>query len=235
MRNVAAIKNVLDQRQLSAIILAAGRGRRMNSYGSKSLIKVKDTNLINYQIQTIREKFPQIGEIICVLGYEAEKIYRSLPENVKVVENESFADNNTIRSIGIGLRVCLSNYVLLVHGDVFFDIHSLNFNMDSAINIDKASRMNDDKVGITAENGNLVHCGYGLETKWGQVAFLAGKELSLLRKMSNDRNKDNLCTFEALNYITNNGGNIKCVELNPKAQLFEFNSILDVEIFNGQT
>lgn len=233
MRNVASIRNTLDQRQLSAIILSASAGRRMLSYGSKSLIKINDKNLIIHQIESIREKFPQIGEIIVVLGYEADRVYRALPEGVKVVENEKFSENNAMRSLSLGLRVCLNNFVMVIHGDIFFDKTALNFLNYSAVVVDGQQKIRDDKVGLTIDQDkNIVHCDYGLEKKWGQIMFLTGKELSLLRKMTKNRERDSLCLFEGINYIVGHGGKIKACEIDPKTTLFEFDSIGDVDIFN---
>ena len=66
----------------SIIIPAAGMGRRMRSYGPKSLIKITtQKTIIQNQLEIIKDNFVN-HEIILVCGFEAEKLMRNTPEDI---------------------------------------------------------------------------------------------------------------------------------------------------------
>jgi len=206
----------------------------MKSYGNKSLIKVDGETLLLKQIRTIRDKFPQIAEIVVVAGYETDKVVRTLSqtqENIKIVENELYLENNAMRSLSMGLRVCLTNNIIVIHGDILFDKNSLDFSTFSTIPLDNHKRILDDKVGSTVDNDkNVIALDYGLPSMWAQIAFLTGKELSLVRKICVHREWDNFTTHEILNKAISQGGKIKTFELKKEAILKELNAASDIEL-----
>lgn len=231
MRNTAPAKTTHSQiKDLTVIILAAGDGRRVKSYGSKSLYQVGETNLINHQIKVFREKYPNLFDIIAVLGFEADKVARTLPKDVRMVDNENYLDNNTARSIALGLRAARSDNVFFVYGDILFDILLLtNFGIKSAVGVDKVGKIENTKVGVTLEEDRVSHFAYGLPPKWAQVGFFIGKELDLIRKVVYDRANDSLCGFEVFNKVLEKGGKVHMAEVPPAAILREFNTISCIE------
>lgn len=134
----------------------------------------------------------------------------------------------------MGLRICLSSNILVVHGDILFDKSCLDFSTYSAITVDNHKRIRDTKVGLTKDGDkNLIALDYGLQNKWSQIAFFTGKELELLRKTIKERNKDSLCTFEIINHIVNKGGKFRCIDLDAKSTIKEFDSISEINNFNS--
>ena len=58
---------------LNIIIPAAGLGRRMKTYGPKSLINIGGSNLISRQLNILEKKYPK-ASISIVLGYDSERV-----------------------------------------------------------------------------------------------------------------------------------------------------------------
>ena len=77
---------------ISAIILAAGEGKRIGS--TKALLNWGNENLINYQINSLSHE--SITEKIVVVGSESEKVKKSISKNeVKIAENNDYLSGKT--------------------------------------------------------------------------------------------------------------------------------------------
>lgn len=231
IRNTSAARQSLATiSDLTAVILCAGKGRRTSSIGSKSMTKVNDTYLINHQIAMIREKFPNIFDIVVVLGFDADRIFRVLPPGVRVVENESFETTNISRSVAIGLKASRSENIFVVYGDILFGREAFdNFTQNSCVAIDTFGRIDESKIGVTVENNRVVNLAYGLENGlWAQLGFFRGREIDLLRKITYNRENDPLCGFEILNKVLHKGGKIEAIPIEQRCTLKEFNCIKDM-------
>ena len=77
---------------ISAIILAAGEGKRIGS--TKALLNWGNENLINYQLNSLSHK--SITEKIVVVGSESEKVKKSIFKNeIKIAENNNYLSGKT--------------------------------------------------------------------------------------------------------------------------------------------
>ena len=77
---------------ISAIILAAGEGKRIGS--TKALLNWGNENLINYQINSLSHK--SISEKIVVVGSESEKVKKAtLMNEIKIAENNDYLSGKT--------------------------------------------------------------------------------------------------------------------------------------------
>ena len=77
---------------ISAIILAAGEGKRIGSI--KALLNWGNENLINYQINSLSHE--SITEKIVVVGSESEKVKKSILRNeIKIAENNNYLSGKT--------------------------------------------------------------------------------------------------------------------------------------------
>ena len=77
---------------ISAIILAAGEGKRIGS--TKALLNWGNENLINYQINSLSHE--SITEKIVVVGSESEKVKKSISKNeIKIAENNNYLRGKT--------------------------------------------------------------------------------------------------------------------------------------------
>ena len=77
---------------ISAIILAAGEGKRIGT--TKALLNWGNENLINYQINSLSHK--SITEKIVVVGSESEKVKKAILRNeIKIAENNYYLSGKT--------------------------------------------------------------------------------------------------------------------------------------------
>ena len=77
---------------ISAIILAAGEGKRIGT--TKALLNWGDENLINYQINSLSHK--SITEKIVVVGSESENVKKAILRNeIKIAENNDYLSGKT--------------------------------------------------------------------------------------------------------------------------------------------
>jgi choline kinase len=223
---VPAKKNIIED-NIDVVILGAGAGRRIKSFGSKSLFPVKGTTLINYQIQTIKTAIPS-ADIVVVLGYEIDKIYKQIPKHVRVVENKDYESTTSTRSAFIGVRACSNDNVLIVNGDIFFNekIFEICTN-ESSVLIDKNKMISSGKLGVIVDNGYVSCFNFDIEVKWGQAFSLCGNDIDSFQKICADT-KQEVIISEILEMMVNRNIHLKTIE--PKGiQLVEIDSYKDLE------
>lgn len=232
MRNATVAKQPKKSPdEIVVIIAAAGERPRMKTLGVRSLIPIKGKKtLIDLQLDVLRRELPK-SEIIVVGGYESDRLFSRLPNGIKVVENEKYAETGVVRTIGIALRATLASAAVIVYGDVFFNQWAIRGVADggSVAISDSRNHIEKHEVGlVTDEKGNITNFAFGLPIKWGQICFLCGDELKMLRTICADRSNDRLLGFEALNKVIGAGGKIKQVE-GSRARLVEIDQPQDIE------
>lgn len=222
-----------DSNKIDILIPAAGYGKRMKTWGAKALIEIqKNQVLIDNQIKILKKFLPK-SNIIVVCGYDSINLMNHLPADVIKIENEMFEQNNVARSIGMGLRACANN-VLLVYGDLVFNeyaISSFSFNKSGLLVGDNI--MAENEVGCTIDDDNSIeNMMYELPIKWGQISFFTGKELAILKQICWNPCNKNLFGFEVINKIISNGGKMNAI-LNKKAKVIDIDTTKDLEGIGG--
>jgi choline kinase len=221
-----------NTRDLSIIIPAAGIGRRMKSYGPKPLIELSGfETVLSRQLRILRETFPK-ADIVVVVGYEAERIIRTLPlgMRLKVVENERYDETNVLRSIGMGLRAINHTNVMVIYGDLVFNSEAVTWatSNGSSLLVDTKGQIDEEEVGTTVVDGRVTNLSYGLDTKWSQIMYLTGRELDLFKRMAWNSDRRMWFGYEALNMVVDNGGNLRAIE--PRGvRVAEIDSSKDIE------
>ena len=104
---------------MKAIILAAGKGTRLNGVDlkPKCLFEVGGETLLDRQIATLREL--QINDIVIVLGFEAERIQRRYEHAASFVINTRFEDTSSMYSLWLAKEHLRDGFVVL-NCDVLF-------------------------------------------------------------------------------------------------------------------
>ena len=211
-KHIKKIHEKLEEKVIHVIIPSAGVGRRMKSYGCKSLLNIKDKKLLDIQIDLINNHIPKY-EIILITGFDSDRLMNSSPENIIKIENEKYYENNVCKSIGIGLRATKGNdFVLVIFGDILFNSAVLDH-----IDYDKScliisEHMSDNEVGCNINTkGILEYMMFDLPNKWGHIAYFTGKELNLLKKYILAKHSEKKFCFEIMNDIVSQGGKFKCI------------------------
>lgn len=104
---------------MKAIILAAGKGSRLDQSGEtvKCLLKFGSSTLVELQCDSLRKC--GINEISVVVGFEAERVRRTCGPKVNYIENPIFEKTNSLYSLWLA-RQCFSAGFVVINSDVLF-------------------------------------------------------------------------------------------------------------------
>lgn len=228
-KHIKSIRQDPNETLVHVIIPSAGIGRRMKSYGCKSLLNIRDKKLIDIQVENIRNVFPT-NEIILVTGFDSDRLINNSPTDIIKIENERYYDNNVIRSISIGMHATKDNdHILIVLGDLLFNTEAL-----SEIDINQSSiiisnDMDDGEVGCNMNGkGYLEYMMFDLSNKWGHILYLTSKELTLFKKLLLNKYNDKKFCFEIVNQVINQGGKFKCI-VNDKIKTMDIDTSKDLQ------
>jgi choline kinase len=228
-KHIKKIHEKIEDIIIYVIIPSAGFGRRMKSYGCKSLLNIKNEKLIDIQINLINKNLPN-NEIILITGFDTERLMNNSPNNIIKIENEKYYENNVVRSIDIGLRATKDNdHILIVFGDILFNefvLENINFSESSII---ISNHMSDNEVGCNInEKGYLEYMMFDLPNKWGHIVYLTAKELLLFKKLTWNKQSDKKFCFEIINEIINQGGKFKCL-VNKNIKIMDIDTSKDLQ------
>jgi choline kinase len=205
------IKKQVDD-EITVIIPAAGRGRRMKSYGPKSLISIGKQTILERQISIVESLFPN-SKFVIVTGFEADKVISNCPRKFVKIENELYEDTNVSRSVAMALNAVSTERVLIFMGDLVFNteaISTLDFEKTCvSANIDDSRTS---EVGcIVSPDKTVSNMMYDLDLKWNQIIYLQSKELDIFKALCTKRRNRKLFLFEIINKVIDKGGKIKCI------------------------
>jgi choline kinase len=147
---------------MKAIILAAGKGTRLNGVDlkPKCLFEVGGRTLLERQISSLVEA--GIDEIVLVLGFEAEKIQRLWPTTAFVL-NHRFGETSSLYSLWLA-REHLTDGFLVLNCDVLFHPHLLDKLLSSPVGdallidfVDKQrNHLGDEEMKVKVSNGLVI-------------------------------------------------------------------------------
>jgi CDP-glycerol glycerophosphotransferase len=199
--------------EIAVVIAAAGEGRRMKRYGPKALIPLKDgRTVVRRQIDVVRQSYPG-ADVVVVVGHDAERVVKTLPSGVRVVENERHEQTSVVRSIGLGLRATAADRVLVVYGDLVFNRPAVaELPQASCLLVDRSGQVPAGEVGVTLDGDVVVHLDYGLPVKWASIAMLTGRELHLMKAVCSRKDRHRVLTYEVLNEVIDRGGVLTAAE-----------------------
>ena len=215
---------------LSVIIPAAGTGHRMKSYGPKCLLPVSTTQtIIESIIKNIKKAYPN-SEITTVVGFEADRVIKTIPSDVRIIENQFYSETNVVESLRLALNSITNTKVLIIYGDLIFNTKSITNLTDgnSCVVVDSKNSFKNEEVGVTVVDNLVTNFAYGLDVKWGQIIYLEGEVLSLFKALCSDRKRNKMYPFELFNIIIDEGFEIETVE--PKGmKIQEVDSLREIK------
>lgn len=210
-RHIAPAKKLSNHEysHTTFIILAAGVGKRMKTYGPKSLLSyIDDATILDYQIQTIYEWYPQ-ADIIVVVGFEYQKFiqYKDKYPSVRVVHNHIHDIAGTLYSTKLGILSSIGNRVVVLHGDLIFSPNAIQNLTEGKSKLVACNTIEPNSVGIVDDQGLVTNISYGLEHKWGQIVFFTGREYQLLSQLLYGNGElHRLYLYEGIKHVIDNNG-----------------------------
>jgi len=211
---------------IHALIIASEVTKGMKSIGSKSLLKIKNSILvIEHQIQALQKQHKHI-DITIATGFESEKMLRILDQyNIKFLHNQKYQTTNQTKSIIDYIDNHIPNKLLIITSGILFKSCFVTSGHDSCIfMLDKPKP--DFTIGCN-EKDDSVYLFYDLPQRWSECSMLNSKDLNLLKKISKDKNLDQLYLFEIMNLLSDNGSNINKINIS-KQQVMKITNIKDL-------
>ena len=148
---------------MKAIILAAGKGTRLNGVElkPKCLFEVGGRTLLQRQISALVEA--QLDEIVLVLGFEADRILRHCPPTTSFVLNSRFGETSSLYSLWLARKHLTDGFVVL-NCDVLFHSQLLNkllsSSFDDALLVDFVNKqhnhLGDEEMKVKVSDGLVV-------------------------------------------------------------------------------
>ncbi|MBN2409445.1 MAG: phosphocholine cytidylyltransferase family protein [Candidatus Aminicenantes bacterium] len=157
--------------ELKAVVLCAGRGRRLaplTENRPKCLLPIGNKTILEHILDNLDGIDP--GEIILVTGFKSRMIEDLVSgkrgRRFRFVLNENYSSTNTAYSLNRALRVMDSDFIL-INGDVFFDkgiLAELVGNpQKNCVVVDRRAALNEEEVKVMADGSRLVRIGKDLE------------------------------------------------------------------------
>jgi choline kinase len=145
---------------MKAIILAAGKGTRLNGVElkPKCLFEVGGRTLLDRQMSALSEA--RINEIVLVLGFEADRIRRHCPATTSFVINSRFEETSSLYSLWLAREHLVDGFVVL-NCDVLFHPQLLtkliSSPFDDALLVDFAnSQLGEEEMKVKVSDGRVV-------------------------------------------------------------------------------
>ncbi len=121
---------------MKAIILAAGRGNRLQTAAEgtpKCMIRIGQRSIMHHQLTSLQRN--GLSEIVIVVGYKKEQVKDHAREmdglNYTFIENPDYASTNTAYSLWLS-REHMQHDFLYLNGDVLFHEELIRRLIDSA-------------------------------------------------------------------------------------------------------
>ena len=114
---------------MQAIILAAGKGSRIQSNIPKTMLKINDKKtILDFIIDGLSKKIVR-ENIIVVVGFKKELIIKHF-QNLDFVYNSEYNVTGPVKSLRCGLEK-INDDVIVINSDLFLDHKLLNRMLDS--------------------------------------------------------------------------------------------------------
>lgn len=226
-------------KEFSIIIPAAGIGKRMKSYGAKSLIILGDTTILGRQLDILQDLYPK-NDIVIVAGYEYDRVAKFVDiwknkrvvgsKEIKVINNTHYEDTNVAKSIAMATEFCNKDNYLTIYSDLVFNKETFSEIEweKSGVLLDTTNQMNKREVGvITSQDYSEVKkfC-YDSDIKWSQISFLLKDEMEIFLELLDSKNRHKLFTFEIFNLMIDKNINLKAY-YNEQAKIAEIDNSTD--------
>ena len=102
---------------MDALILAAGKGRRLRLSTPKCLVELGGRPLIEHQLEALA--WAGVERVVVVAGYRADRVRATLPPGTPVVVNDDYAETNSLYSFWLA-RHEIGEDVIVLNSDVLF-------------------------------------------------------------------------------------------------------------------
>lgn len=219
-----AVKNILKANKLtSAIMLCAGKGKRMHSRHPKVLCQILGRPMVSYTLTNLRNA--RVGKIIAVVGYKKDEVIKRIWGDISFAVQEK--QLGTADAVSAGLTKLEDGFedVIVLNGDdsAFYKPETINL----VCQLHKTS----DNVITFVSLIKKEPCGLGRiirDDKGKVIKIVEEKDASEKEKLIKEVN-DGLYVFDML-WLKNN---IKKIKLSPQGEYYLVD-LINIAVGEGQ-
>ena len=160
------------------LILAAGRGTRMGNIGKpKSLLRMGDTSIIEFQVEFLKKV--GIHDILVITGYQSEKIRGVLKNRVKFLNNPKFSETNNLHSMWVAREILHDDFIC-IYADLVFHPEILNqcYRSKSDICLMVEPNTREDTMKVKTEGGKVIAVSDDIPTDQANGNFIGMAKFS---------------------------------------------------------
>ena len=136
------------------LILAAGRGTRMGNIGKpKSLLRMGDTSIIEFQVEFLKKV--GIHDILVITGHQAEKIESVLKNKVKF--RHQLPKTDTLYAVWEAREILHDDFIC-IYGDLMFHPEILNqcYHSTSDVCLMVETNTREETMKVKTESGKII-------------------------------------------------------------------------------
>lgn len=216
-RFITPVKNIkknINPNGLSIIIIGGGVVKRMKSYGPQSLLEIDKTTILDRILENINLHFPKDSEVILTIGFEADKVIKKTPRQIRIIENQLYEELGELEEARLAINNCIYDNVLIMTSDLIFNRHTLDNirKKGSAVIVDSKNQIPESEIGVTVAKDKATIFAYEVDPKWANIAYLTGKEFDLFKNVCSNRNNGKWFLFEGLNAVIKKRGKFHALE-----------------------
>lgn len=190
---------------IDALIIASDITKGMKSIGSKALLKVNGSSIIEHQINQIKNINKNI-RINIITGFDHDRVYKVLQKRYKhinIIYNNKYSDLNQAGDLFLFLqqKPSADKILLINNGIIFRDTTILYDTLDNQSKIyilDKPK--NNFTIGCSVSD-SVEYLFYDLPCLWSECLFLNKESIELLRTLSPSINMNQMYIFEIINKL----------------------------------
>ena len=229
--------NLRKQRTLSdthmifdALIVVPEITKGMKSIGSKALLKIKNSiAILDYQILQLNS-IPGIRDIYVCIGFESEKIKKTLTHysNVKTIYNDEYLTTNQSKSVALYLENVdkLSNLLVINNGVLFKDCFKRFLGHNSILYVIDKPKIHFN-IGCN-HTESVEYLFYDFPIPWAECVMFNTAALNMLRSHVSKSSIDQNYLFETINLLLSNKIVFDKVTI-PKNKVMKVSSVKDIQ------
>ncbi|MHA1288479.1 MAG: phosphocholine cytidylyltransferase family protein [Candidatus Thorarchaeota archaeon] len=169
---------------MKAIILAAGRSRRIRSLTKdkpKCLLNINDSTILGHQLTAISSC--DIGQATVVIGYMKEKVEEYLDEvrrdfdlNIETISNEQYETTDNAYSLSLALNEANHDSIIVLDGDILFDVILLKdllaTRSGNSLLVDNSRKPVKEDCKVVVRNGHAIAIGKGKDSNFVYTSMI---------------------------------------------------------------
>lgn len=196
-------------KNITVIILGDEPPKGMKHLGPKPLLIHENRTIFDIQMEAINNTLPEC-QIVLVAGFQALKLIKCKPSNVRIVENY-FASNsdkgeqrNSLESIRLGINNCTTNEAVIIGGDSVISGDSLKITAreNSLVCNPALSKFN---PGVISQDGILTSISYDFPDKYAGILSLKKIGVELTREYVNKAAHKNFLIYQLIQHLIKHG------------------------------